>query len=253
MILALLLGACATDLGTLGVLADEYANRTIEASTPGLQTALGLGALSAWICTDLAPAGWDGVVIAEPLPLSKGLTAVLGQPLVERFSDAGSVIELNVSPVEINGVEPARVQLVFTDGSETSEPLQVSGNILVAETNVPLGTINYELGTDCEDVRTRLYGTATWASEEGSYSYALPTADGDETAMIWPGVAGWLPGAGSVKWTGTVDGQERTLTTDDASQMTAQAGGGLWGADISGGSNDRQAAWTARSELSLVP
>ncbi len=253
MILALLLGACATDLGTLSALAEEYATRTVEASTPGLRSSLALGALSAELCVDQASTGWSEVVVGEDLPLSAELAEVLDTPRVDSFSDEGAVIELSLSGLSLLDQTDARLRLKITDGSDTNGPLQISGTAVGATDETVLGTITYELGSDCAEIRTRLFGTAIWQLGETTHSYALPSADAEDSSLTWPGVVPWLPGAGSVKWTGIVDGQERSILTDDASEMVEDAGAVLWGAEVSGGGNERVAAWSARTELSLVP
>lgn len=253
MILALLLGACATDLGTLSALAEEYAARTVEASTPGLRSSLALGALSAQLCFDQASTGWEGIVVGQDLPLSAELVAVLDQPRVDGFGDEGSVIELSLSGLSLLDQPDARLRLQITDGSDTNGPLQISGTAVGAQDETVLGTIAYELGSDCSEIRTRLYGTAVWQLGETTHSYALPAADSEDTSLSWPGVVSWLPGAGSVKWTGVVDEQDRSILTDDASVMVEDQGGAVWGAEVSGGGNERVAAWSTRAELTLAP
>jgi hypothetical protein len=147
----------------------------------------------------------------------------------------------------------ARLRLKITDGSDSNTPLQISGTAVGASDETVLGTISYELGSDCAAIRTRLYGTAVWQYDELSHSFALPAADSEDSSLTWPGVVGWLPGTGSVKWTGVVDGQERSILTDDASEMVEDQGGALWGAVVSGPYDRGVATWSARTELSLVP
>ncbi len=249
MILALLL-SCVTDLGTLDALAAEYAARTAAASEPGLRASLAIGALAGQICTQILPNAWNDLSLGQPWPMPEDLAGQLGAPTLESFRDAGNVVELSLSPVTLLGQEAA-LRLKVSDGGGEGGAITVSATASALSDEAVLGSVDYELGGDCADIRIRVVGTATWTWEGSTHTYALPGAESESSAMVWPGAVSWLPGQGRIKWSGVIDGQERSWLSADASAIDAEALS--WSATVSGGSNDRQQAWEAEVELALQP
>lgn len=254
LLAGLLLAGCAQDLGTLSSVADAYGSQTALAVTPTMTASLALGALSSRLCVDVPAGAWSTLAVGDPVPVDETLAEVLGAPVVEVLAIDGSVAELTAAPVPLAGQEDARLLLkvVSPEAKGSSSPVVVTGT-LTAATGEELGSFAYEVASDCSSTWARLSGSATWTLDEVDHEFTLPAPEEGASGVDWPGVVPWLPTAGRVKWDGFMEGQDRELTTLDASEMEPYGTGGRWTATASGGDTLKEQGWEAQVTLDLQP
>lgn len=249
-----LLGGCAQDLGTLSSVADAYGAQTVQALTPAMGASLALGALAARLCVEVPAGAWSGLQPGDPMPVYEPLAEALGAPVIQAIALDGSVLEATVAPVELAGQADARLlfKVVTPESGAGSSPVVVTATLTSAE-GEELGSLAYEVAADCSADWARLSGDASWSIDGVDHSFTLPAPEEGASGVDWPSAVPWLPVAGRVKWTGFLEGEDREVTTLDASEIEAYGTGGTWGATASGGSTAKEAGWEAAVVIELQP
>ena len=219
---------CGAESQTLTSLVDRWTDDTVEISEPALTDALVVAGLAVELCGAIGVIDWSAVEVGDLPPLSEGLGEALGSPLVDEVEVfGGGAMEVTLSGVVVVDREEALLRFVTTP-YETSFSLEavVLDARLVEDDQPegePFGRLAYEVVGGCDGSRSTVSGTARWTDLDGrTHTVRLPA---DDTLSFGVGFASdvpWLPVTGTVAWSSRISGQERTVTTFDATDITIE-------------------------------
>jgi hypothetical protein len=83
-----------------------------------------------------------------------------------------------------------------------------------------LGHASLAVAAGCSESSAFVSGEAIWVEADGRRHEVRLPADSDlASSVLFESSAPWLPVAGAIAWKGKVEGQDRSITTDDASEI----------------------------------
>ncbi|NOY28557.1 MAG: hypothetical protein GXP62_22105, partial [Oligoflexia bacterium] len=148
---------CVADLGTMSRLQAAYGDETSALMSPAIQGTMALGALSADACVATREGTWSDLTVGSDLPLSKGLSEVIGDPVIDSYSYL-TTIQVGAAPVRLAGLDDARLVLTIV----TASPVLVTGKVTDASGDTTLADFAFEIVGDCTADWARVSGDATW-------------------------------------------------------------------------------------------
>ena len=88
------------------------------------------------------------------------------------------------------------------------------------------GHASLTVASGCSDSSSFVSGEAIWVEADGRRHEVRLPADSDlGSSVLFDASTPWLPVAGAVAWKAKVEGQDRSITTDDASEIRIDDGG----------------------------
>jgi hypothetical protein len=228
--LALSLVACAPEEPErLSRLTRAWAAETAALSVPALTATTLLGGLAGQLCAARADEVWLNLEPDDALPISSDFESALGTPRIGRVeAENGDAMLLVLADVQLLDLPAGWVRITT---SLQSERFSVDIQVLEGEASDPeavlrlpaIGQIGLEVDTACTTARSTVRGTAIWTDSKGArQDIGIPSDAEMGSSLAFGPEVSYLPVSGAMRWTAHVDGQERSVTTEDAVEMRVQ-------------------------------
>jgi hypothetical protein len=207
-------------------LTQAWAAETVARANAPLTHTLVLAAVVSELCVARDEASWIELEVGDPLPVSDMLSDVLGEPLIYSVEGEGTgtaVVVMSGLDLSDHAVEWLRLTVTVTEdrfqvefdpligaGEEDSEVARMEG----------FGQITLAARSACTQSQALLSGSALWVDMEGRRHELKVPADTDlGTDLSFDGAIPWLPVAGAISWSARIEGQDRSLITEDAAEI----------------------------------
>ncbi len=218
------LGCAESDDETLSRLTRAWAVETAEEASSSMTSTTLLAALSATLCWQRDDADFLALQAGDLLPMPASLRKALGRPDISEVS-TGSSLQLTLSGVDILDRTDQWLRITgVEEGSQYSVELDAliddgSTNIEVARLSV-FGQLHLSLEGSCTEEQALARGKALWIdSSDRRHDVAVPADAELGGDLSLGGDVPYLPSSGSLGWSARVEGQERSVTTEDAGEI----------------------------------
>jgi hypothetical protein len=227
-IAVLLLLGCESSGDTLGRLVEHWSDETVLIASPALTDALVVAGMAAEFCAAGESLDWSSLEVGDEPPLSERIDQALGDPQVEQVDDFGAgSVQVTLSGVVIGDRDEAILRFVT---ASDSDGLALEAAILDARQveedqpeGEPFGRLLFQVESDCSGTLSRVSGAARWTDlESRTHNIRLPADEGLGLGVGFSEPLPWLPVTGTVAWSGRVEGQERSVTTFDAADLSVE-------------------------------
>ncbi len=225
LVLPFVLGCAQSgNSGPLSRLSRAWAVQTADSASMSVTSTALLGALSAALCVHRAD---DELLLLGPgdlLPLEPSLQEALGSPQIEQL-EVEYALTIVLSGVDVLDRTDQWLRISSVeDGSQFTVELDAliddgSDNIQV-ERLVSFGQLRLDLDGNCTARQTLIRGKALWIDEDSRRHDVQIPADselGGDLAM--GGDVPYLPTSGALGWSARYEGQDRSVTTEDAGEI----------------------------------
>jgi len=241
------LAACGEAGPPLSRLTQAWAADTVARANGPLTRTLILAGLAAELCASRQSVPLVDLEVGSALPVSPALGAVLGQSELHSIDGAlGETVVLVYEGMDLSDhdVEWLRLTVMTTD-----EHFQVEFDPLIgdAEGSTEIarlegfGQISISVDLGCSSSQALVGGSALWVDDEGRrHELKLPADSEIGSDLSFDGAVPWLPVAGAVSWSARIEGQDRSMTTEDAAEILVDSQGNgkwpvtVWGPDWQG-------------------
>ena len=223
--LAVLSFGCAVPEATqLSRLTRAWAVETADAAGPAVTATMMMGALSAALCVHRGDEDFASLASGDELPLKPSLQAALGSPTIEEISSEGGlslvltgvdVLDRTAQLLRIKGTEDGtqysvEIDALIDDGTEVVEVAKL----------VSFGQLRLDLDNGCVKSQSLARGKALWIeTTERRHDVQLPADSELGGDLSFGGPVPYLPATGAIGWSARVDGQERSVTSEDAGEI----------------------------------
>ena len=254
---SLLLGlfACAPTPGPpLSRLVQGWATETAAFASDSMTGTLVLGALAGELCLRQTSDSFDSLVVGRPFPVSSALGEALGGPVVQSVqSESDGAVQVVLSDVRLAG---RTGQWLRFNWSRQEDSFSVDYEPLVTEDGTDdeptrmdrFGQIELMVQSDCTVDHSAIHGDAMWLDPENRRHDVRVPADQDLGAgLVFTHETSWLPLSGAIGWTAQLEGQRRTLTTKDATELRRLDDFAQWPVAVEGPD------WSAETLTTIAP
>lgn len=217
-----LIAGCGESGEPLSRLAKAWAAETSDRASDSMTASLVLSAIAVEVCIQSSAAS----IAWEP---SSALAEALGEPQLESSEEVAVGTQQFVwSGLQLAGRTQQWLRftaLLNADGvSIDFEPLE-SGDGSV-ERLEGFGHASLAVAAGCSESSAFVSGEAIWVEADGRRHEVRLPADADlASSVLFESSTPWLPVAGAIAWKARVEGQDRSITTDDASEIRVDDGG----------------------------
>jgi hypothetical protein len=217
-------GCASTEDTQLSRLTRAWAVETAEAAGPAVTATVLMGALSAALCAHRADEDFLALGSGDELPLHPALEAALGSPKIEAMGVEGGlslvltgvdVLDRTAQLLRIKGTEDGtqysvEIDALIDDGVDAVEVAKL----------VSFGQLRLDLDSGCSSDQSLARGKALWIdTTERRHDVQLPADSELGGDLSFGGPVPYLPRSGAIGWSARVDGQERTVTSEDAGEI----------------------------------
>jgi hypothetical protein len=218
------LGCAGPEDGHLSRLTRAWAAETAQLASPAVTATSLASALSASLCVSSAEDGPASLQVGDSLPLMPALDAALGSPVIEAISTESGLSMvlsgvrlldredqwLRISASEDAGQFSVELDALVDDGSDTVEVAKL----------VAFGQLRLEVRPDCAETQSLVRGKALWIdTQDRRHDVQLPADSELGGDLSVGGDIPYLPSAGALGWSAKIEGQERSITTEDAGEI----------------------------------
>lgn len=219
LLVALLGGCLPSGTSLIDAITDSWSQTTLEVAEPAVSAALLVAGLTAELCrADTTPDYWDALQPGDSLPLSPELDAALGEPRVESTATDGN-IQVILEGVRI--IDRDNAFLRFTVAS-SADAYALNVDVLDGRNDAPFAQLRFSVDQGCEgsiEDAVWVSGESRWTDLSGTtHTINLPADDGLSVGLNIE--CGFIPSAGTLSWQGVIEGQNRTIETSDAAEIS---------------------------------
>jgi len=218
------LGCAEQSNSHLSRLTRAWAVETADAASPAVTGTIVLSALASSLCVQQDDPEFLALEVGDNLPLSPMLSQALGNPELAEFSSNATlkltllgvdVLDRTEQWLRITGLVDGNhysidIDALIDDGSAEVEPARLTA----------FGQLRLELDGACSTQQSLVRGKALWIDTlDRRHDVNIP-ADSDLGGdLAMSGEIPYLPSSGALGWSTRIDGQERSVTTEDAGEI----------------------------------